>query len=660
MLWVRVQSQPDGGTRVLATRLSDDGLAQAPDLDVSEVGSVSDFGSNAQTHWVGTTVYLADGGAGTRVAALGDDGHVLSSASLDGFERALVPTPQGVAVVTSLPGSPNTEFSFLAPNGTTIGRGAFSQPCAEIAGASKGDEVWLGCGEPNASFRGAALVMLRLSADGGSTSSVLWPGDGGRVDVTQVVTQPLRRLFFERVFTEVGRGEWRATYALPLSSDGLSAEGEAEIALTRPSSQFSPSFASRQPGAPNALAWNDDRQLPREPLLEAARVFSNGRLGSPTSLERLTSDFTSSNANGRFIASDGTAFLLTAWNGFEVTPIEWAFDGGTVTRKPGLTTGFSIFGPPLVAPATLTPGSGYLASWLNYPPPWVSRSVDSHGNPLRGQMPIAGEVLDILPVAQAQLVLTSEVSVLRLSSIDTSGVVTALAQLASLDAGITAARMAQSGSTLLVSWQAANAPGVTTATVFAARFNLDGAPLDARAASIEVPSRSYFTKINDIGVRNGLFHILGTQAVADGGSALWVWRLSEDGGVVDSAAVAFEDIAEVSRVAAGPTLDDGSLLIAYSRKQPGSPTAERVYARTFRDSLAVGGTCERATDCVSGFCVGGFCCATADGCSPTADGGPTGVGIYQLGCQCQSSTGPLGALLWLMAVFGWRRRLRSA
>lgn len=632
----------DGGRETLVTRFNDDGT-EASSVIVPTISGVGSISSNSTRHWVASRTYPPDGGWITAVASLNDDAVVQSQFEVLGLHEALIATEQAIVIVSTLPGETKPVFSFYDFDGTLIGSGPIDALCWAVVGRVVGDDVLLACAGTGTQYTAQSLQMFRVSPDGGVAHSEVWAGDGGQLTVSQVLPG---YLVFERMFSDVHRGNWRATYLLPLSSDGLSAAGPIQSALERPSSQSYPSFATRERGIPNALAWSDDRTLPREPLVRTVRLSSSGALASPIAdMEKLGSQFTAYNNEGRFISTDGTSFMTYSWNGFDVVPIEWPFDGGRPITRTELNTGFGIFGAPFTAPASETPGAGYLTAWTSYPN-WHIRRIDSHGVPLAGQVPI-GVVFDLLAVGDRQLQAVGESSGgLRILTTNDAGVMTQFAWVDRQDAGILSARLAKSNSTVMIAWHVGDRAGGTRA--FATRFDLDGGAIDAVPFMTDEPER---VAVRDIGVRNGVFHVMGLASDGDGGSSLWVWRVGVDGG-----SRVYRDINEINAVVAGPLLDDGSLSFAYSQNQPDwSPIVQRVYLRSIIEPVEVGMPCERGSDCASGFCTDGLCCATEHGCDLEPDGGPArGIGIYQLRCGCDSS----GLSLWWLVLLVIIRRRR--
>jgi len=650
-LWGYRQFVPDGGLSTFVQRFIDGGLSGAP-LDVTAFGALKEF----TQRWGAFEVWRSDGGVATTFTTFDrDDAGGVRVSVLTTAEGsrllAMVPTEHALAAVLNVE-TTSTEVFFFTTDGALLQRVALVSACWSMAIAANGDDVWLACSEGQAQFDDPTqLAVHRVSPTGSDLRSLVFAGDGGKINAAALTMQPSPRLVFVREFSDVGRGNWRGTYVMPLASDGTSG-GEPVSVLPRPSAQYEPSFASREPGVPSALAWNDDRLQPNEQMLNAVRLSPEGELlAAPTDLESVRSDFTSINSLGRFIATDGTGFVATSWNGFQVVPIEWPFDGGSPLRRADLTSGFGIFGPPLISAGPI----GYLSGWTTFPSVWVGRPLDRRGTATGPQFALAptaaSTVLDVLfdGVTQLQLVANGNRLVLQQLA---GTALTEWGTITTSDAGFAgvSGRLARSGSVLLAAWQTQAADG--SAHIFTVRLGLDGGVLDDAPTEFEVASRQYAHNLGDIGVRQGVFYVLGTEFKADGGSSLWVWLRPVDGGVPEPLPREIDDLDGVTSVAAGPPTSDGSLLIAFARTRADEWWGPRVYLGTLGDLRDAGSACGRNSDCVSGRCVEQLCCAPGD-CEPPV--AKAGLRIYQV-CGCSTEPGPLWWLVVLALLTLIRRR----
>ena len=182
---------------------------------------------------------------------------------------------------------------------------------------------------------------------------------------------------------------------LPLDSSALSADGSPLEVLLRPSSQTYPAFSSREVSTPLALAWNDDRQLLRQYLLEAVRLGPDGQsTEAPTALQTLNASFTNSNYLRRFIADDGQSFVLSAYQAFLIEVLQWPHSAGAPTKRSSISGG--ILSAPLIC-STTTPG--YVMSYSVLSSSSFAQYLDTQGNLNGGRFSVSGTFNTLLDVA---------------------------------------------------------------------------------------------------------------------------------------------------------------------------------------------------------------------------------------------------------------------
>lgn len=659
MIW---RDSADAGLRIQVVSLDEQGLPQGQPIDLTRYGSLGELASSADRHWATFAATLPDAGPAIAVALLDADGAPNLVRTLEGHSGPLVATPQGAWVGSTHDGGTMT---LLSPAGQVLAQTPLL--IGEWAGTAVGDEAWLALADNSSQLvRRDRIRLVRLFSDGGHQEARIVESDGGEIRPAALAAGPRPVLLFERVFQEVGQGSARGAFAQPLTAQGAPMGSPFPVFL-RPSHERSPSLAWSGPGSTVALAWNDDRSLPFEYQLEATMLRADGELlRAPIALERLTSDFTGLNDWGRFVASHPEGFVFTAWNGFWVSPIAWALDGGAPILQEPVTRAHHVAGPPLVCSLD----SGYLVTW-DAVPDWVMRRVDARGLALEASMPLPGFVVDVRSTGEGCRILVADSTRLQLLSAGPSGPVRDAGFVSVSDGGwITAARLASTGGVRLVAWQ--ESEGASASWFRALRFDTTtGAPIDAVPLEVKLATFQHQRSLTDIGVQNGVFHVLGVSPT-DAGSMAWLWRIPSDGGAGDDAPVFLESLGNVTSLVSGPQRPDGGLLIAYEREHPELfPGTRRVHLRAIGTDLAVGTGCDFATDCESGFCVDGVCCESAcegDELVCSAAKGSSAEGrcekrrgpvVYQLGCSCDAAP-PIPLALAALAAFLRRRRCRNS
>jgi len=338
----------DDGLHTLVRALDDDGVAVGVDTDLTVYGSLESVASSSAAHWANFTEALPDGGNQTALVRIDSNGAATSATYLDDLYPELVATANHVVLGQS---GATFRLAFYTSLGSLVARANTPSFCAGHAVAAAGDSVFLVCGVLGAAFDTVGFRVLRLEVDGGSVDQLLFSGDGGAIAPEAITVAAAPLVLYSRRFNTVGRGNHRAAMALPLDDTGLVAVAPPFEVLVRPSSQLSPAFSSRVTSTPLALAWNDDRQLLREYLLEAVRLGPDGQaLEAPTALQPLTSNFTNFNHLHRFIADDGQAFVLPTYNAFLIEVLEWPLAAGAPITRGNIMGG--IFGPPSSPPPT--------------------------------------------------------------------------------------------------------------------------------------------------------------------------------------------------------------------------------------------------------------------------------------------------------------------
>lgn len=643
---------PDAGW--VLTRLNDDGTVRAPDIDLSGLGKVvGNFASSPTRHWVQFDVTLASGREST-LHSFDDDGTDTYRGTFVGYSMTLAASSSAIAMVVGH--DAGVSVNFFDFEGQRIGQAALSNQCRSVAAVGHDDDVWLACSEIFGIELAKTLSVSRISPDGGVRQAVVYRGDAGELTTTALIGThgATPRLLFSRRYAELGFGHWWGSMLLPLSPDGLSATTEPSALLLRPSAQTFPSFATRLSSVPNALGWNDDALLPSEFLLRAIRVAPDGTLlDEPTRIEGLSSTFSAPNVNGRLITSTGGGdFVLASWNGFEVRPIAWPGDGGAPTKGPRVNAA-SVLGPgPWVVGSSREAFLLWRPTAANYD--WFAQRFDTRGEFVGPQVLVAnGALWDVLHDGTRYLALITDGSDrrLRVVSFGPGGFIGELSLLA-LQAGVWAGRMAQSNDVLLVAWE--GKPNRESSNITVRRVQLDGGLLDEAPIELVQPSTLALNNLGDIGVRDGVFYVLGNLA-QDAGAVPWVWRVSADGGVIDPAPIVFDDLVGVRNLVAGPTLTDGSLLIAYTRTLDDWAQSPRVFVRSIGDRLDAGSACERNTDCLSNRCAQAVCCESAEAC-PSEGGGPR---IFQV-CGCDAGLGEGALVLSALLMMSWRGAKRRS
>lgn len=615
----------DGGLRTFSQQLNDDATTAGIDHDLTSYGDLSEVASNSTAHWVVFTSPLSDGGTQTALVRVGIDGAPASASFLDGYFPQVVATDNYVALMRT---GVAFEFAFFTMLGALTARVSTPVLCAGSSSVALGDSVLTACGELGPGFQTTGVRMVKLEADGGFMSSLVLPGDGGTVQPGALGSGGAPLLLYTRRFTEVGRGNHVGSMLLPLDGSGLVSTGSPLAVFTRPSSQLSPAFSSREVSTPLALAWNDDRQLLREYLLEAVRLGPDGgALEAPTALQTLNSSFTNSNYLQRFIADDGQAFVLPAYQAFSIDLLEWPHVAGAPTKRANITDG--IMSPPLICSLT-TPG--YVMAYSGLSSGSFAQYLDTQGNLSGARVSVSAmynTVFDVISNGAGAFLLSNDLAAERVLAVE-GNAVTELSSFPSASYG-RFGRLGKSPAMLLVAWE--EAPVVGTRIIRAARLRFDGGVLDQPALTITMKEVPGATSLQDIGYRAGVFHVLGVTAT-DAGSNLWVWSIGEDGGI--SASTVIEAPTDVLSVAAGPPISNSKMLFAYTRAVSGwGPSVQRAMLAALGDDLSLGATCARNSECGSRVCEKQVCCVQVGACTPadsgTPDGGFSDAGVADAG-----------------------------